>query len=286
MRGWRAVLGCGLVPILLVLAGCGSDANRTSESLTTSTVSDQVTASHGTGANLANPVLSAQVLQNVRRLRVFFAHRSVGAHLVIDGVPTVFRKYGVDPPTVNDGVPLPGGSLGDRWLDQTDNPKSKLDDFEAWIRDKGAGKGSDVAFMKLGFVDVNQDTDVPALFAQYRTMMAGLQQDFPEVTFLHVTISVTRWAPEDNAAYERFNQLMRVEYGASGKLFDIARVFSTRPDGTRTQGRTEAGETYYQMYEGYTQDGGHPNAAGAEVAATEMLRVIAASAATRSKGSG
>ena len=287
MRKSSALLGCLLLPTM-ALASCGSNGTGTSQGPVSSTATHRAAGSDATGAAAATSkeTLSAEALQRVARLRIFFAHRSVGAHIVTDGVPAVFHDHGVTPPTVNDGMPRAGGSLGNSWLEQTDDPRAKLADFESWVRDKGVGQGADLAFMKLGYVDVNKNTDVPALFAKYRTMMAGLERDFPTVTFLHSTISLTRWSGEDNAAYERFNRLMRADYAGSGRLVDLALVLSTRPDGTRTELRTDAGETYYHLYEGYTNDGGHPNATGAKVAAAEMLHVIAGATKTGRGGAG
>ncbi|MGV1009219.1 MAG: hypothetical protein ACOYBY_11515 [Dermatophilaceae bacterium] len=278
MRGWGAVLGWWMVAAVM-LGGCSSPDSPSRSTGTAANSTRQATASDGSGTATAaaqTPPLSADGLRRVAKLRVFFAHRSVGAHIVDEGVPAVFRDFGVDPPIINEGLPQPGGSLGNTWLEQPDDPRLKLDDFATWVRDKGAGNASDVALMKLGYVDVNENTDVSALYAKYRAVMAGLEHDFPNVTFLHTTISVTRWSAEANVAYERFNQLLRADYASTGRLFDLARVFSTRPDGTRTSKFTTAGDVYYEMNEGYTTDGGHPNAAGAEAAAAELLRVVAA----------
>jgi hypothetical protein len=45
-------------------------------------------------------------------------------------------------------------------------------------------------------------------------------------------------------ARERYNTLVRERYGASGRLFDIARVESTTPSAERTTGEYE-GRSYY-----------------------------------------
>jgi hypothetical protein len=260
------------VALTVLVGGCGS-ASTTAGAVPpgrTNPASGSIAGS----ATPTPPELTADVLASVAKRRIFFAHRSVGGNIVVDGLPAVYRSFHLTPPVVNPGLPRPEGSFGDSWLNQTDDPQSKLDDFEAWVRTKGVGQAADVAFMKLGYLDVNDKTDVPALFAKYRSMMAGLERDFPNVTFLHVTITVTQWRPEDNAAYERFNQLMRMQYGGTGRLVDLARVLSTRPDGARVEHHGDVG-VYYTLYEGYASDGGHLNALGAQVAAMEMLRTIA-----------
>lgn len=222
------------------------------------------------------PPLSREALERVDEQRIFFAHRSVGEDIVKMGLPQVFSRYGVAPLRVVDGLPDGAGSLGDHWLNQTDDPATKLDDFETWIRDEGVPAHADIAVMKLGYVDVTAETDVPALFDAYRSMMQDLESAYPELVFLHVTVSVTDWVPENNAAIERYNQLMRAEYGTGERLFDLAATISTCSDGEANLDVTEAGETYRRICPEYSRDGGHLNERGADVAATEFLRRLAA----------
>lgn len=273
----RLILVCAL-PVALM--GCTAETTaHPQEAAAPSSATSRTTGSSpaSVGSATTIPDLNAATLEAIARTRVFFAHRSVGADIVVKGLSGVYLKHGVKPPVVNDGAPLATGSFGDRWLNQTENPQSKLDDFDMWIREKGVGSATDIAFMKLGFVDITAETDVNLLFKKYKTMMDGLERDYPRVRFLYVTVSVTRWDPENNAAIQEFNQLMRKQYGSSGRLFDLAATLSTCPDGKRDEHKTGQGKVYFQICQEYTTDGGHLNELGAEDAATEMLKVIAAS---------
>lgn len=214
-------------------------------------------------------------LKAISAARIFFGHRSVGANILEMGVSKIYRDAGVNRPSAATDLSASRGALVETWLDQTDDPQSKLDDFDNWMRNKGMGARADVAFMKLGYVDILEKTDVARLFQNYKKMMDELQEDFPNVRFLHVTVSVTRWQPGDNAAIERFNELMRAAYGQTGRLFDLAGVLSTCSDGSRDEGRTDSGQQYFMLCEEYSADGGHLNELGATVAATDMLRVLA-----------
>lgn len=258
-----------------MLIGCTASAGAPAPSSPAHTDTASSAPASPTAAAEAPP-LSPEALERVDEQRIFFAHRSVGEDIVTMGMPQVFSRYGVAPLRVVDGLPDGAGSLGDHWLDQTDDPATKLEDFEAWIRDEGVPAHADIAVMKLGYVDVTADTDVPALFGAYRSMMQELESAYPELAFLHVTVSVTDWVPENNAAIERYNQLMRGEYGADGRLFDLAATISTCSDGEARLDVTEAGETYRRICPEYTRDGGHLNERGAEVAAEEFLRRLAA----------
>jgi hypothetical protein len=79
--------------------------------------------------------------------------------------------------------------------------------------------------------------------------------------------------PADNMARERYNTLVRERYGASGRLFDIARVESTTPSAERTTGEYE-GRTYYALDRELAADPGHLNDTGAERVAEEFVRVV------------
>jgi hypothetical protein len=238
-------------------------------------------------------------------LRVFFAHQSVGMNL-LEAIPEVYADRGLPVPTVAplsgpDGraetvaqtgsVPVdgPDGFLAHAYFGQNGDPMAKIADFDARVRG-GLGREVDVALMKLCYADIVSTTDVDAVFASYRDTMADLERDFPEVTFLHVTTPVSTdpgWrsrvkkllgrdahlGPADNAARERLNTLMRGEYPAD-RLFDLAALESTAPDGRRSAG-SDGGSRYYALYPGYAADAGHLNEAGAMVAAAHLLDLMA-----------
>lgn len=214
------------------------------------------------------PPLDAAGLERVRHTRVFFGHRSVGAGIVEIGIPAVFAQYGIPSPT-------PGGPFQDTWLVQTENPVDKMQDFDKIVRSE-VGSTAEVAFMKLGYLDIDAASDVEAVFDAYRSMMRELAADYPDVVFLHVTITVTNWKPENSLALQRYNDLLRAEYGGAGRLIDLATVLSTCPDGHEERARLDDGQTAQQLCEEYSKDGGHLNQLGDEAAAAEVLRAVAA----------
>ncbi len=146
----------------------------------------------------------------------------------------------------------------------------------------GVARHVDVAFMKLCYVDVGPATDVQQIFEAYRAAMARLEKDFPATIFVHMTIPLVSregglkalakqllgrplQGTGDNLARESLNALLRAQYGASGLLFDLAQLESTRPDGTRLA-NAMAGE--------YTDDGGHLNATGRKHVAKRLLAFL------------
>jgi hypothetical protein len=239
----------------------------------------------------ATSAITVDDLTKVSRAKVFFGHQSVGMN-VLNGVAGVYRAHGMAAPAIELGEPDPdrdGGFIGHAFIGENGQPQLKVQDFDAKMR-SGLGRRTDVAMMKFCYVDVTADTDVDALFATYRETLAALQHDFPEVTFIYVTVPLTTaqgllsklktriagvsgYSPADNAARERLNALIRRAY-AGQQVFDLAAVESTAPDGSRDVATYE-GQRYYQLDNGYAADSGHLNDAGARVAAIAWLKTIA-----------
>jgi hypothetical protein len=236
------------------------------------------------------PGVSTQDLQRVARTTVFFGHQSVGGNL-LDAVPAVFAAHGIDaPPTARQrtGVADPAGSITHDLLGENEKPLGKIEDFDAILR-SGMALQVDVAMMKLCYIDVRSDTDVDALFAAYRDTLASLQRDYPDLRVVAVTVPLTtepglrtrltglitrsdRFGPAENARRERFNALVRAEFG--DRVFDLAAVESTAPDGSRVGGSHE-GQDYYALYPGYASDLGHLDAEGSYRAAEAWLAAVA-----------
>ncbi|MEP7022222.1 MAG: hypothetical protein ABJB47_00080 [Actinomycetota bacterium] len=235
--------------------------------------------------------ITADDLAKVSRTKVFFGHQSVGMN-VLDGVPGVFAAHGMGAPAIEQGGTGPGtdaGFVDHAFIGENEKPELKIADFDAKMR-SGIGQQADVAVMKLCYIDIMRDTDINALFATYRETIAGLEQAFPTVAFVHVTVPLmteqgqlsklksrltgsSRGGPAENVTRERLNALIRREYG-DGHLFDLAAAESTAPDASRATG-TYQGQQYYRLYDGYATDSGHLNAEGAMVAATAWLKAIA-----------
>jgi hypothetical protein len=231
----------------------------------------------------------------VARTRVFFGHQSVGMN-VLDAVPGVYADHGVSAPPIEQGRTEPGangGFIAHQFIGENGKPLLKLEDFDRTMRG-GMGRQVDVALMKFCYVDITTSTDVDTLFARYRDTMGALERDFPNVTFIHVTVPLTtqpqprfisklktfvgaggvdRFGQAENVARERLNALIRGEY-AGHHLFDLAAIESTKPDGTRVSGSYD-NQGYFALYDGYASDVGHLNAVGSKIAATAFLDAIA-----------
>jgi hypothetical protein len=153
-----------------------------------------------------------------------------------------------------------------------------------------------VALMKFCYVDFTPSTNSDSLFRSYEDLITSLRRRYPEVSFVHVTVPLTarptglkdtvkRWlgrtVRKDEANRRRglFNHRLRRTF-RNETLFDLARIESTRPDGTLESFRGRDGTTIAALFPGYTSDGGHLNERGRDLAAAEFARVVAAAART------
>jgi hypothetical protein len=281
--GRRARWGFGAVTITLAagLAGWLLLVKEGGESVT----ADAVTG------GIAMTGISKADLERAGRTRVFFGHQSVGMN-ILQGVPGVFSAQGVPVPPIQDRRTMAdtsGGFIAQTPIGQNTDPLQKIQDFDSVIR-SGLGSQLDVAVLKFCYIDVAPGTDVDALFATYRNTLAALQRDYPQVTFVKVTVPLTTRPPllsrlkqavrgDDsygataNVARERLNELIRKEY-AGDHLFDLAAVESTAPDGSRVSGRS-GGRPYFALADSYAADSGHLNADGSNRAATAFLAAVA-----------
>ena len=215
--------------------------------------------------------------------RVFFGHQSVGQNL-IEGMTEAARGW-----NVAGFAPVEGRAAGPdapRFLHaaigENDDPLGKIRDFDAIVR-SGVGQGVGLAFMKLCYADLRAGADVGAVFAVYRDTLARLAADFPRTTFVHVTVPLERrdtgpkpWLKrllgrpvrgyEDNDAREAYNDLLRQEYGGSGRLFDLAQL------------EAAGAATPRALCPGFTDDGGHLNATGRRILGAKLLAFLAGQA--------
>jgi hypothetical protein len=220
--------------------------------------------------------------------KIYFGHQSVGENILAGAADILARHPEIrlnivavgDPPKI-DGPTLAHGRVG-----ENRNPKSKIETFKKLMED-GLADQVDMAFFKFCYVDVSKETDVDDLFRVYRTTMEKLMKEYPDTMFLHVTVPLvskestlrtvakkilgkTVRPYEENAARTAFNDRMRAVYGAGGRLFDLAKIESTRKDGSRLT-YASGDDLIFALVPGYTDDGGHLNEAGRKLVGEQFL---------------
>lgn len=247
-----------------------------------------------------SPMESSQAfredLRRVGSLRVYFGHQSVGLN-ILDGLsdiagPDERRYLNIQP--LEDVEGITGPFFAHSMVGRNNDPESKCTSFASAL-DKLKGN-VDIAILKFCFVDVRYDRDVEKMFAVYCSTLDSLKGRFPDVIFVHCTVPLAERTPWwrravksllgrtdtgdlANVKRRQLNDMIRSRF-AREPLFDIAALESASPNGTSTKyvvGDQEA----YSLASEYTDDGGHLNELGRQLAAKELLRVISEAARIR-----
>jgi hypothetical protein len=246
--------------------------------------------SRATAAEGADPGVRRD-LETLSRRAVLFGHQSVGMSL-LDGLARLAAQQGVPLRIVDVSASpaAPPATLAHLFVAENRKPLTKLERFERAAGSLAGGE-PDIALLKFCYVDFDPSTDAAALFARYQETVARLQAAHPGRRFVHVTAPLSTvqggpraWAKRllgrtpyglaENARREEFNTLLRNAYAAHAPVFDLARVESTLPDGTRTT-VTWNGRTFPVLADAYAEDEGHLNQVGSLRAARELLAVLA-----------
>jgi hypothetical protein len=222
-------------------------------------------------------------------VRVCFGHQSVGADIV--NALSDLSGQRLEIVETDDPEAYGNSTFGHFKVGCNGDPLSKCRAFAEVIA-SGVGDYVDVALFKFCYVDVTSDTDIEALFRAYREMMGSLVEQYPQATFLHVTVPLRQvtqglrgWLGEmsgrpirerkDQERRHAFNQLLRRAYGDSGCLFDLAEMEATFPDGTPAF-FTHQGHRIPNLVADYTDDGSHLNQRAAARAAGRLLECLKA----------
>jgi hypothetical protein len=231
--------------------------------------------------------------ERLARRKIFFGHQSVGGN-IIDGVRLVvaanpqirLRVIEAASPSEVDGPALVHTAIGRNY-----DPASKSAAFTAAL---DGADGPDVAMYKFCYVDVGAETDPDALFASYVRTIDQVQAKHPALVIVHVTLPLTAATPpgrikalvkralgrsptaevENNVKRNRYNALLRARYGGHAPIFDLARIESTRADGSRSY-FMRGSDTVYTLAPELTTDGGHLNASAERLAAEQFLVLLA-----------
>ena len=230
-----------------------------------------------------------EALLKIRDKKIVFGHHSVGKN-ILDGLNNVAKEAGVELnfSSINNTSENKINFIG-FYPGKNTFPKSKVDDFVKRIQNINADHSPDIALMKFCYIDINTKTNVEEMFRYYKEKIDKLKKDKPKIILAHFTVPLVArsntlktkikqflgmqiWQEASNIKRNEFNKLV---YKAFNKnlIFDIARIESTRLDGSREQFNKD-GKIYYQMLPEYTIDGGHLNRLGKRIAAIEMVSFL------------
>jgi len=211
-------------------------------------------------------------------LDVYFEHASVGQNIVggIDALAIAQPRY----TSGRTSSPSPAWYDSNNGLGDNDrgNPgaSAKISGFTNSM-DASSGllpSKLDVATYKFCWIDLDGNDDDPtdgtALFNAAKAAMEILQADYPGVVFVWWTMPIER----DSAYTERqeYNDAVRAYCSSNDQwLLDIADLESHNDSGVAQLD----GSNRELLYDEYTDDGGHLNAAGSQKLAKAYWKLLA-----------
>jgi hypothetical protein len=238
------------------------------------------------------PDTPSSALESLRYRRIFFGHQSVGAN-ILDGIGRLDREHpsaGLRIVESTDPADYTRPVFGHARIGVNRQPLGKIDFFADVLRGGLVGK-TEIALMKLCYVDVTRDTDIDSLLAHYRQTMASLRAEFPATVLVHVTVPVTVMPPlhhrllgtllrrhnraaDDNLARTEYNRRLIGLYAGREPVFDLAGAESVFPSGRQNR-FTSDGREFRALVRRYSSDGRHLSEQGRRVVAAALLGFLA-----------
>lgn len=236
--------------------------------------------------------IPASSWEKLSKKKIYFGHQSVGFN-IIEGLKDLMKEnpqIKLNIVETNNPNDFNKGIFAHSRVGKNVDPKSKIDEF-AKFTEQGIGENADIAFFKFCYVDVRSETDSQKVFDNYKQSMSNLTKKYPKTTFIHITVPLNQkqtglkaWIKkiigrhiggyDDNIKRTEFNELLIKEYDGKEPIYDLAKIESTRPDGTR-ETFSKDGKTYYALFSDYTYDGGHLNETGRKKVAKQLLILLA-----------
>lgn len=222
-------------------------------------------------------------LRALAEQRIVFAHQSVGND-VLGGLAALAKQTDVNLNIVETRTPPQSGpGIYHFQVGTNGDPSGKMQEFVRHL------SGSDVAMLKLCYIDFAENTDAQALAQQYIKTLEQAQQAHPKTRIVALTAPLTTvqtgpkaWIKRllgkspagfvANAKRQTFNDALRKHF-PSDQLFDIAQVQSTNGEARYTF--EHDGRLIESLNPAITSDGGHLNDAGKATVASALIGFLA-----------
>lgn len=235
-------------------------------------------------------------LERLKGKRIYFGHQSVGKN-IMEGFALLLKESGeggFEIANIDSGESLGVSGIAHARIGANTKPKEKCQAFEQFLSDTTltGSRHFDLAVLKFCYVDVQDTTDIEGLLNYYRTTLDSLQGKHPSMTIMHMTVPLKAASEGRKSALMRYfgladitdkDNIRRNQYNLklaetfNGKaIFDIAKVESTYPDGTRLSFK-QNGNLNFRLIRSLSSDGGHLNELGKRVIAKAFIHALAES---------
>ena len=238
---------------------------------------------------------------NLAKKSIFWGHQSVGGN-ICTGLASLLRDNRHIPLQIvetNHAADITPATFSHCKIGNNHDPLSKNEAFTA-VLSQGIGERVSIAFFKYCYVDITEKSDPYAIFSSYFECINELQNKFPAVLFIHVTVPLTvvqtgpkAWIKKilnrkiggyaDNISRNVYNGLMRQTYGGNAPIFDLAWIESCSTGGTISSFK-EKNAAYQSLATEYTDDGRHLNDRGSKIVAEQLLILLAELSITQQGG--
>ncbi len=248
------------------------------------------------GGDMKNREYIVSALDNLGKKAIFFGHQSVGRN-ILSGIYYVSngldKSIKIEEYNPNQENVLELGIIHQN-IGENEYPSTKISDFQTFFSNNQENL-PDIALMKFCYVDTYRDNSPEEIYKEYVSTMETLEKQYPETTFVYVTMPLTspmdkgikNWAKNilgrlkkvdtgtvENIPRNIFNTLLRDSKSGTGRLFDLAEIESTTPDGKEYYAEAN-GKMVPALYPLYTWDGGHLNEEGQKLVASELIKFLA-----------
>jgi len=236
--------------------------------------------------------IPAAAWEKLSQKKIYFGHQSVGFN-IIEGINALMKEYSqiklniVETNKLSDTTK---GVFAHSRVGKNRDPKSKNDEFSQLVNTLFK-QYPGVAMLKYCYVDIIDKTDVSKIFDEYSTTMAEIKQKHSKLNIIHFTVPLTTtrttWKTklkiilgkkeigeyDSNIKRNEYNMMLANKYSGIEPIFDLAKIESTFPDGSRCTFQKNK-KSYFSLVPEYSDDGGHLNDTGRKKVAEQLLLLL------------
>lgn len=218
---------------------------------------------------------SSDVFENILRLKIFFAHASIGNNM-IDGIKALHDFDAAKYPLIavkEDGTPPEKTIDGYLYEYYRGNPcwTEKLNIYKTYTVNGWRYPAINISMNKLCAIDEE------AIWETYLDSMLAIEAAYPDTIFVYFTIPYFTNTRDSysNTLSNIFNNKLRSWIARQNNkvLFDIADIEAWSPTGVH-QTFADNGIIYETLYDGFTDDGIHLNASASQRVATGLYSLF------------